>query len=245
MNELHLFAGSGGGILGGILCGHRTVCAVEINPFNREILLQRQRDGILPWFPIWDDVRTFDGSPWRGFANIVCGGFPCQDISTAGGANRKGINGKQSGLWVEMARIIRQVEPRFIFVENSPALAFRGLGKVLGDMAEMGFNARWGVFSAGDVGARHKRERIWIVGIHRDANQNTTLPKQGVLQWPSETAIRAMSTWMVTEPQMGRKVDGLAGWMEQLNALGNGQVPQVAAYAWRVLTDGIFKGKRE
>ena len=95
MNELHLFAGAGGGILGGMLLGHRTVCAVEIEPYCRKVLLQRQRDGILPWFPIWDDVRTFDGKPWRGIADVVCGGFPCQDISIAG--HGAGIEGARSG----------------------------------------------------------------------------------------------------------------------------------------------------
>jgi DNA (cytosine-5)-methyltransferase 1 len=80
MNELHLFAGAGGGILGGILLGHTTVCAVEIEPYPRKVLLQRQRDGILPKFPIWDDVCTFDGKPWRGSVDVICGGFPCQDI---------------------------------------------------------------------------------------------------------------------------------------------------------------------
>ena len=72
LNELHLFAGVGGGIIGGILCGHRPVCAVEIEPYARAVLLQRQRDQILPRFPIWDDVRTFDGTPWRGIADVVC-----------------------------------------------------------------------------------------------------------------------------------------------------------------------------
>ena len=85
MREMHLFAGAGGGILGGILLGHTCVCAVEIESYCRAVLLQRQRDGILPKFPIWDDVRTFDGKPWRGLVDCVCGGFPCQDISTAGG----------------------------------------------------------------------------------------------------------------------------------------------------------------
>src|SRR5882724_3055746 len=74
MRELHLFAGAGGGILGGILLGHTCVCAVEIEPYCRKVLLQRQRDGILPKFPIWDDVRTFDGKPWRGLVDVVCGG---------------------------------------------------------------------------------------------------------------------------------------------------------------------------
>ena len=86
-----------------MLLGHTCVCAVEIEPYCRKVLLQRQRDGILPKFPIWDDVRTFDGKPWRGRVDVVCGGFPCQDISVAGSG--AGIEGKQSGLWRDMARI--------------------------------------------------------------------------------------------------------------------------------------------
>ena len=162
MNELHLFAGAGGGILGGELLGHTTVCAVEIEPYPRKVLLQRQRDGILPRFPIWDDITTFDGNPWRGRVDVVCGGFPCQDISAAG--KGAGITGARSGLWGEMARVIREVRPRFVFVENSPMLTSRGLGTVLGDLAAMGFDARWCVLGACDAGAPHKRERIWILG---------------------------------------------------------------------------------
>ena len=161
MNELHLFAGAGGGILGGELLGHTTVCAVEIEEYPRKILLQRQRDGILPRFPIWDDITTFDGNPWRGRVDVVCGGFPCQDISAAG--KGAGITGERSGLWGEMARVIREVRSRYVFVENSPMLTSRGLGTVLGDLAAMGFDARWCVLGACDAGAPHKRERIWIL----------------------------------------------------------------------------------
>ena len=84
LRELALFAGAGGGILGGILLGWRTVCAVEIDAYCRHVLLARQRDGILDRFPIWDDVCTFDGRPWRGSVDVISGGFPCQDISVAG-----------------------------------------------------------------------------------------------------------------------------------------------------------------
>jgi len=161
MNELALFAGAGGGILGGHLLGWRTVCAVEFNSYAASVLCARQNDGILPPFPIWDDVRTFDGHQWRGRVDVVSGGFPCQDISIAGGG--AGLSGERSGLWVEMARIIGEVRPSFVFVENSPMLTHRGLGTVLGDLAEMGFDAKWGVVSAADTGAPHLRERIWIV----------------------------------------------------------------------------------
>ena len=161
MRELALFAGAGGGILGGLLLGWRTVCAVEIDPYARSVLLARQNDGTLAPFPVWDDIRTFDGKPWRGVVDVVSGGFPCQDISIAG--KGAGLAGERSGLWAEMARIIREVQPRFAFVENSPMFTSRGLGRVLGDLAEMGFDAQWGVLGADDVGAPHIRKRIWIL----------------------------------------------------------------------------------
>lgn len=161
LNELALFAGAGGGILGGRLLGWTTVCAVEIERYPRECLLQRQRDGILPPFPVWDDIRSFDGKPWRGIVDVVSGGFPCQDISAAG--KGAGIEGSRSGLWAEMYRIVCEVRPRFVFVENSPMLTSRGLGRVLGDLAASGYDAAWLVLGAADVGAPHVRKRIWIL----------------------------------------------------------------------------------
>lgn len=172
MNELHLFAGAGGGILGSKLLGHRTVCAVEIEKYPRKVLLQRQRDGILPWFPIWDDICTFDGTPWRGIVDIIAGGFPCQDISSAG--KGAGIEGERSGLWGQMARVVGEVRPRFVFVENSPMLTSRGLYRVLGDLAELGYNARWCVLGADDVGAPHRRKRIWILAYPKHSGRVET-----------------------------------------------------------------------
>jgi len=165
LNELALFAGAGGGILGGHLLGWRTVCAVEWEQYPASVLCARQNDGLLPPFPIWDDVQTFKGEPWRGIVDVVSGGFPCTDISAAG--KGAGIDGEASGMWREMARIIHEVRPRFVFVENSPMLTSRGLGRVLGDLAAMGFDARWGVLGAADVGAPHQRDRIWIVAKWR------------------------------------------------------------------------------
>jgi DNA (cytosine-5)-methyltransferase 1 len=180
MDELALFAGAGGGILGGKLLDWNTVCAVEIEEYPRKVLLQRQRDGILGEFPIWDDITTFDGRPWRGAVDVISGGFPCQDISAAG--KGAGIDGERSGLWREMARVVDEVRPRFVFVENSPMLTSRGLGAVLGDLAAMGYDARWCVLGADDAGAPHRRKRIWILaypgnregrdGISRSAGRN-------------------------------------------------------------------------
>ena len=170
MNELALFSGAGGGILGGHLLGWRTVCAVEWEEYPASVLCARQNDKVLPTFPIWDDVRTFDGRPWRGIVDVISGGFPCQDISSAG--KGEGITGKRSGMWGQMARIIGEVRPEFVFVENSPMLTIRGLGVVLGDLAQMGFDARWCVLGADSVGAPHKRDRIWIVGKATNSTSN-------------------------------------------------------------------------
>ena len=174
LRELALFAGAGGGILGGKLLGWRTVCAVEFDPYARDVLVARQNDGSLPPFPIWDDVQTFDGRPWGGAVDVVSGGFPCQDISCAG--KGAGMEGARSGLWGEMARIVGEVRPRFVFVENSPMLTSRGLGVVLGDLAELGFDARWGVLGADDAGAPHRRKRIWVLACHPNGDREPDVP---------------------------------------------------------------------
>ena len=176
LNELALFAGAGGGILGGKLLGWKCVCAVEIDDYARSVLIARQNDGSIAPFPIWDDIRTFDGGAWRGVADVVSGGFPCNDISSAG--KGAGIDGDKSGLWSEMARVIRDVEPEWVFVENTPMLTTRGLGRVLGDLAEMGFDAEWGVVgaNASPIGAPHQRDRIWLVARHPDRKSQPTEP---------------------------------------------------------------------
>ena len=170
LNELALFAGAGGGILGGHLLGWRTVCAVEWEPYPASVLVARQNDKILPPFPIWDDVQTFDGHPWRGIVDVVSGGFPCQDISIAGRGD--GLDGERSSMWKHMARIVGEVRPRYVYVENSPMLLVRGLDRVLADLTTLGYDARWGIVSAADVGAPHQRERIWIVANARSIGRN-------------------------------------------------------------------------
>ena len=161
MNELALFAGAGGGILGGQLLGWRTVCAVERDAYAAQVLAQRQNDRCIETFPIWSDVCSFDGNPWQGIVDIISGGFPCQDISIAGAG--KGIDGERSGLWREMARIIGEVRPQFVLVENSPMLIRRGLAVVIGDLTRMGYDTEWCRISASDCGAPHQRDRFWLL----------------------------------------------------------------------------------
>lgn len=259
MDELALFAGGGGGILGSHLLGWRTRCAVELDPYARSILLARQRDGLLEPFPIWDDVKTFDGRPWRGSIDVVSGGFPCQDISAAG--RGRGITGSRSGLFFEMLRIIKEIRPRFIFAENSPNLRTRGLVTVIKELDGLGYECRWGVLGAWHVGAPHKRNRMWIVGKLSDAdgergddgealyvadtvslgssrsrqfiNAVHTTP-QGKGETNQSIRERFHEVWKV-EPDLGRVANGVAARVDRLKALGNGQVPAVAALAWEIL----------
>lgn len=240
--------------MGGRLLGWRTVCAVELNPYCREVLLARQRDGHLEPFPIWDDVKTFDGKPWKGSVDIVSGGFPCQDISSAG--KGAGITGSKSSLWLQMARIIGEVLPSFVFVENSPNLTSRGLGDVLGSLSQMGYNARWGIIGARHTRAPHKRDRIWIhghtngnskpaVSLHDeaprlqslvpDANKGRHRTQEEEVQPGRNSPVNG--SWWEAEPGVGRVVDGVAHRVDRLRAIGNGQVPAVAKQAWRTLSD--------
>jgi DNA (cytosine-5)-methyltransferase 1 len=242
LRTLHLFAGAGGGILADILLGHQPVCAVEIEPYCQQVLHARQKDGFLPWFPIFDDVKTFDGKPWRGLVEVVAGGFPCQDISAAG--RGAGIGGARSGLWGEMARVVCEVQPRYVFVENSPMLTIRGLGAVLGDLASMGYDARWGVLGADAVGLDHHRSRIWLVANSAERRRQKCEPYReekgniGVMgegQKPGKNP-----EWRKAEPAMVGMGDVLAYRVDKLFAIGNGQVSAVAALAWRTLSEGII-----
>ena len=163
LTNLSLFSGAGGLDLGAkMVGGFKTVAYVEYDRYAQGVLMSRMRDGRLDDAPIFEDVRTFDGRSLAGSIAVISGGFPCQDVSVAG--KREGIkDGNRSGLWKEFARIIREVGPRFVLVENVPGLLSDGLGIVLGELAAMGFDAEWYVLSAAAVGAPHRRERVWIV----------------------------------------------------------------------------------
>ena len=319
----HLFAGAGGGILGDTLLGHTPIGAIEIEKYPREVLLARQADGLFPQFPIWDDVRTFrsDNPECGEFINrlksireelIISGGFPCQDISAAG--KGVGITGEKSGLWKEFARIISEVRPCFTFVENSPMLTSRGLGTVLGDLAEIGYNAEWCVLGADNVGAPHHRKRIWILAYPNSKrfkkcdfpeisnsqefnNRSNSERQDGTMAYSAqlfgnvgknnrenspcevpESRDRGSEKnvadtdhswdggrnrslgyskeelpehrrgqtyggreWWASEPSVGRVADGVAHRVDRLKAIGNGQVPAVAAEAFKMLLERILE----
>ena len=159
VRSLHLFAGIGGGIIADVIAGNEIVGAVEINPFCRAVLRARQAVGMLPTFPIYNDVREIKGDEF-GRVDLVCGGFPCQDISLLHVGGR-GLRGEKSGLFYELVRICDVCEPAFIFLENVPAIIVNGLRDVLATLTERGFDAEWTTLSARDCGAIHTRNRWW------------------------------------------------------------------------------------
>jgi DNA (cytosine-5)-methyltransferase 1 len=237
LNELALFAGVGGGILGGKLLGRRTVCAVEKEPYCREVLLRRQRDGLLDVFPIWDDIKTFDGKPWLGKIDVISAGFPCQPFSVAG--KQKGKDDDRN-MWPETIRVIREVRPKFAFLENVPGLlTHEYFGTILADLAKGGYNARWCVLGASDVGAPHVRKRVWILAYSNGERFQTDKIEVCRHTKRSKDHTRTWNNRRVDKPGIMRVVDGVAHRPHRLRAIGNGQVPQVAKLAWEILTGGL------
>lgn len=222
MNELALFAGAGGGILGGSLLGWRTVCAVEIEPYAASVLVARQNDGILPPFPIWDDIRTFDGKPWRGLVDVVSGGFPCQPFSTAA----RGRN-VAADLWPEMCRVIGQVNPSFVFAEN---VTQSPIEQAASDLESMGYRCKAIRLGAEELGAPHIRSRCWLFAYADDKGEL-------LRRLNAEMGMRSNVSTSIWEgqPGSGRMVDGVANRVDRFKAIGNGQVPAVVRRAWRSL----------
>ena len=162
LKGMDLFAGIGG-ITQSLSPWVKTICYVEIEPYCQAVLMSRIRSKELDDAPIWGDIREFDPSPWAGKVDIVTAGFPCQDISQTG--RRAGIQGEKSGLFFEIIRLIREIQPAYVFLENVAALRFkgRGLDAVLGHLAACGYDAKWDCVPACSVRAHHERDRIFIL----------------------------------------------------------------------------------
>jgi len=222
LRELALFAGAGGGILGGHLLGWRTVCAVEWEPYAACVLVQRQNDGILPAFPVWDDVQTFDGRPWRGIVDVISGGFPCQAYSQAAAGRNTADD-----LWPEMRRVVADVAPRYVFAENVSRIAIE---QAANDLASMGYKTRSISLSASDLGGDHVRERFWLLG-DSDCDRKSVCAKH---EQASRMQEFCSSVWQ-NQPVGIRVAHGVAARVDRLKAIGNGQVPLVAATAWNLL----------
>mgnify|MGYP001577111449 CR=1 FL=1 len=174
---LSLCSGAGGLDLGlRLACDARSVGYVERDAYAAAVLVARMADAGLEEAPIWDDIATFDGRPWRGVVDIVAAGFPCQPVSVAG---KRLAQEDDRWLWPEIARVVRDVAPGWVFLENVRGLLSANdgaaFGEVLGDLARLGFDAEWGVFSAAEVGAPHRRERVFILADTQRAGRKGRL----------------------------------------------------------------------
>jgi len=320
MTELSLFSGAGGGVLGTKLLGWRCIGYVEYNDYCQRVIAQRIRDGIFDDAPIFGDIKAFIGegyaASYQGVVDVITAGWPCPPVSVAG--KREGHD-DQRWLWPEVVRCIRKIRPRYFFGENVPGLlsanAGREFNEVLTDLAESGYDCRWRCLSAAELGAPHRRDRLWIVaessefgsgrrdngygsrreiqapgsggrekpevladtvnngffaakirkGYGGNSQKDETRENNGskpegsncasknvadsASQRKREPADKAVadcgnawdepgrSSWWETEPGLDRVVDGCPDWANRLKAIGNMQVPAVAAKAWRLLND--------
>ena len=209
-----LFSGIGGFDLGLERAGMECMWQVEIDPYARDILAQHWPDVLR-----YADVRDFppNNNPEDYVCDLICGGFPCQDNSKAryGGL---GLDGPKSGLWAEFARVLRLLRPRYAIVENVPTLRRRGLDRVLGDLADLGYDAEWSCCPATAVGAPHVRNRLFIVAHPRCEGLEG--------HWLSGPAWHGPG-WL-PEPNVGRVADGVPDKVDRIRTLGNAIVPTVA-----------------
>lgn len=230
LKVIDAFSGIGGFTLAAErLGGFQTICFVEREPFCQRILSKHW-----PNIPIHNDITTFSPPPFS--ADVICGGFPCQDISLAG--KQAGIQqGTRSGLFYELMRVIRLVRPRFIVLENVSAILANGLDTVLGELAEAGFDAEWACVPASALGACHQRDRWWLVAYSNNKRSQGLRQKLELSQSSREIPFTwchqprmPESDWrcFVSEPLLRRGDDGLSHRVDRLKSLGNAVVPQVA-----------------
>ena len=221
--EFHLFAGIGGGILGGMLNNHTCVAASEIDKFCRAILELRMNDGTLPTFDLFGDIRAIDGKPFRKTFDILCGGFPCQPFSSAA----RGRNIKSKNMWPEMLRFALESEAPIVFAEN---VNQQSILEAKHDLESFDYRVECCLLSASDLGACHRRNRYWLLAYSngnrelfgRIYDETRMLPKlrQGI--WKGK----------LKDPRMANE---FSNRVDKLRATGNAQIPVVAAVAFRIL----------
>ena len=248
---LSLCSGYGGLDLGVRLAcpGAVTVCYVERELQAAAVLVARMRDGGLDDAPVWSDLATFDACRWRGAVDLVVAGFPCQPVSVAG--KRLGVDDER-WLWPHVERVIRDSHAGACLLENVPGLVTAGLRDVLGGLAAIGFDARWGLYSAAEVGAPHERER-WFCLAYAGRERPHWLESIGEPERCGAPAARRdrealarfppprdrIDEWDGPQPAVRRGADGSAGRLDRLRMLGNGGVPQQVAFALRDLAGRV------
>jgi DNA (cytosine-5)-methyltransferase 1 len=234
-----LFAGIGGFDLGLERAGMECRWQVEIDPYCQRVLAKHW-----PNVPRWNDVRTWP-QPSTERVDVICGGFPCQDISTAN-PKREGLTGSRSGLWSEFRRVIEIMEPRVVIVENVPNLSVLGLDQVLGDFANLGFDAEWATLQASAFGAPQPRRRMFIIAhpmrerwpvLLRDVT-GARDKADAWGEWKSYSPASSSDVLQAVEQSVGQpsvlgSSDGITSAVDRLRVTGNAVVPTVAEYIGR------------
>lgn len=242
LRVLDLFSGIGGFSLGlERTGGFETVAFCEIEEFPRNVIKKHW-----PKVPCYRDIRelTAERLATDGIAvDVICGGFPCQDLSTSGSG--LGLDGERSGLWKEYFRLVCEIRPSFIIVENSPELLDGWLGQVVGPLAEIGYDSEWECIPASAVGAPHRRDRIWIIAYPTGFG----LPRQGGLLnaiYPTPDAYREASGLIDAVqrdalPFVCRRHDGIPARLaaDELHAIGNAVVPQIPEMIGRAILESM------
>jgi DNA (cytosine-5)-methyltransferase 1 len=232
LRVLSLFAGIGGFDLGlEAAGGFETVAFCEADEGCRRVLAKNW-----PGVPIYDDVRDLSGQHLTADGigvDVICGGFPCQNISLAG--RMEGIEGAKSSLWQHYRRLIEQTRPRYVIIENSPVLRSRGLVTILGELATLGYDAEWHCLPANAFGAPHRRDRLWIMA-YPIGERDGLPPLQISTGWDQSFHC----AWWNTEPAVGRVVDGVSAEPHRLAQLGNAVVPMIA----REIGAALLRGER-
>ena len=223
MRVLDLFSGIGGFSLGLERSGMETVAFCEVDARARKVLKKHW-----PEVPIYEDVQILTGDRLRAdgiIPDVIVGGFPCQDISLAGyGA---GLEGERSGLWWHFHRLIKEIKPKWVIIENVSALRHRGLDQVLRSLFEIGYDAEWHCIPASAIGAPHRRDRIWIVAYPiGEGLQGIERLWQTRTQEQPERYLAECGGWG-SEPAVGRVAHGVPNRMDRLKQLGNSVVPQI------------------
>lgn len=224
-----LFAGIGGFDLGFERAGFEIRWQVEIDPFCQAVLAKHWPD-----VRRYADVRTVGAELER--VDVLCGGFPCQDVSESG--KRAGIDGPRSGLWREMSRLVGELRPRYVVVENVTGLLMGGIERVLGDLAILGYDAEWTTLSACRFGAPHARERVFIVAYADSSDSRAPRADQTQAEEPRSFVGGAgekvrLSAWFAIEPTLDRMVHGFPGLVDALRPYGNAILPQESEWIAR------------
>lgn len=227
-----LFSGIGGLELGLESTGRfETVWQAEVDPFCRKVLEKRWKN-----CKIYEDVKDVRTENEVKRVDVICGGFPCQDLSTAregsGQGRGRGLDGSKSGLYREFIRVIRELSPVGFVIENVPTLVNRGLEAILGEVAKLGYDAEWHIVSAASTGGPHLRKRVFIMGHANCSHPQRGWIPSGVQEEHKDSHRnsdwRPDKTWP-TEPDLPRVADGVPDWSHRAKALGNAVVPKVAS----------------